>query len=468
MRMMKILQHLNPNSLLLYKLTKKSIYTNEDVSPKMFKDLHLLLGILKYFGIIPFYSQVSPWEIAPPSRRDEYYSRFIRSLIYAYTILNIYFMNQYGLLVSFEKTNDTDNISQWIKVFLCIVAYVSTLFISGRHEKRLLQMFNDILKIDKIIYQQYGVRVKNQCQLSNKTIVLIAICYVYIIYIKTALLGKGTMFLGEFFLFSFYSLQYVICSMFVILIASILKIIFMRFAFINEVLGVQSACRKKFDISEDDNVIEETLFVFKLHNKLINILKLVNTTSSLILIAFMGYSFYTITTDCYNTFIEITTKREISFAFIQLCVAWIIMDFSLLALLAVCCGWVTKEANSTCRILARVYGKSKEMKCVVGSKDSIFSFSNFLFQIDKFLTKSIKLEIEFTAYGFFVIDNSTLFKVRVLIDGCCNLICAQIFSAVTTYLVILIQFKQLEDSKLEEKEKSLEMTPKPNLGFKFD
>lgn len=26
----------------------------------------------------------------------------------------------------------------------------------------------------------------------------------------------------------------------------------------------------------------------------------------------------------------------------------------------------------------------------------------------------------------------------------------QIFSAVTTYLVILIQFKQLEDSKLEE------------------
>lgn len=35
------------------------------------------------------------------------------------------------------------------------------------------------------------------------------------------------------------------------------------------------------------------------------------------------------------------------------------------------------------------------------------------FQIDKFLTKSIKLEIEFTAYGFFVIDNSTLFKVII-------------------------------------------------------
>lgn len=32
-------------------------------------------------------------------------------------------------------------------------------------------------------------------------------------------------------------------------------------------------------------------------------------------------------------------------------------------------------------------------------------------QIDKFLTKSIKQEVQFTAYGFFAIDNSTLFKV---------------------------------------------------------
>lgn len=363
---MKFLQSYNPSSLLLYKLTKSSIYTNEDVSPKIFQDMRLLLGILKFVGILPYYKQVSPWEISPPLLKDEYYSRFIRTFIYAFTIMNIYFMSEYGFFVSFGKTNETDNINQWIKVLLCIGAYVTTLFISGRKDKELLQMINDLLKIDKIICQQYGVRVKNECQLSNKTIVFVLICYLYIIYVKVTLLAtKGTMFLGEVFLFSFYSLQYVICSMFVVFIASILKIIFKRFAFINEVIETQSACRKQFDISEDDYVIEETLFIFKLHNKLINLLKLVNSTSSLILIAFMGYSFYTITTDCYNTFIEITTKREISMVFIKLCVTWIIINTSLLALLAVCCGLVTKEANSTCRILARVYGKSKEMKSVV-------------------------------------------------------------------------------------------------------
>nr|XP_036225217.1 gustatory receptor 68a-like [Bactrocera oleae] len=78
-----------------------------------------------------------------------------------------------------------------------------------------------------------------------------------------------------------------------------------------------------------------------------------------------------------------------------------------------------KNANNTAQILARVYGKGKEYQGI----------------IDKFLSKSIKQEVQFTAYGFFSIDNTTLFKI---------------FSAVTTYLVILIQFKQLEDSKAEE------------------
>ncbi|CAD7088021.1 unnamed protein product [Hermetia illucens] len=73
-------------------------------------------------------------------------------------------------------------------------------------------------------------------------------------------------------------------------------------------------------------------------------------------------------------------------------------------------------AKKTAEILSRAYGKGKDYQNI----------------IDKFLTKSIRQETKFTAYGFFVIDNSTLFKI---------------ISAVTTYLVILIQFKQLEESK---------------------
>lgn len=46
--------------------------------------------------------------------------------------------------------------------------------------------------------------------------------------------------------------------------------------------------------------------------------------------------------------------------------------------------------------------------------DNNKKFNEYLsLQVDKFLTKSIKQEVQFTAYGFFVIDKSTIFKVNI-------------------------------------------------------
>ncbi|XP_055589864.1 gustatory receptor 68a-like [Uranotaenia lowii] len=50
-------------------------------------------------------------------------------------------------------------------------------------------------------------------------------------------------------------------------------------------------------------------------------------------------------------------------------------------------------------------------------------------QINKFLLKNLHQKKKFSAYGFFDIDNSVIYTV---------------FSSIITYLVILIQFKQLE------------------------
>ncbi|XP_055633064.1 gustatory and pheromone receptor 39a [Toxorhynchites rutilus septentrionalis] len=51
-------------------------------------------------------------------------------------------------------------------------------------------------------------------------------------------------------------------------------------------------------------------------------------------------------------------------------------------------------------------------------------------QINKFLLKNLHQKKKFSAYGFFDIDNSVIYTV---------------FSSIITYLVILIQFKQLEN-----------------------
>ncbi|XP_038107057.1 gustatory receptor 68a isoform X3 [Culex quinquefasciatus] len=51
-------------------------------------------------------------------------------------------------------------------------------------------------------------------------------------------------------------------------------------------------------------------------------------------------------------------------------------------------------------------------------------------QINKFLLKNLHQKKKFSAFGFFNIDNSVIYTV---------------FSSIITYLVILIQFKQLEN-----------------------
>ena len=52
-----------------------------------------------------------------------------------------------------------------------------------------------------------------------------------------------------------------------------------------------------------------------------------------------------------------------------------------------------------------------------------------IFQINNFLIQNLHEEQKFMACGFFVVDNTIIFSV---------------FSSIVTYLVILVQFKQME------------------------
>ncbi|KAI8119274.1 isoform D, Gustatory and pheromone receptor 39a [Lucilia cuprina] len=82
---------------------------------------------------------------------------------------------------------------------------------------------------------------------------------------------------------------------------------------------------------------------------------------------------------------------------------------------AICANDIDKEAQKTAQILARI----------PRTKTSLDQM------IDKFLWKNLRPKPILTAYGFFSLDRSTLFKL---------------FTAVFTYMVILVQFKDMENS----------------------
>ncbi|XP_016963785.1 gustatory and pheromone receptor 39a isoform X3 [Drosophila biarmipes] len=73
------------------------------------------------------------------------------------------------------------------------------------------------------------------------------------------------------------------------------------------------------------------------------------------------------------------------------------------------------EANKTAKILAKVPRTGTGLDRM----------------IEKFLLKNLRQQPILTAYGFFALDKSTLFKL---------------FTAIFTYMVILVQFKEMENS----------------------
>ncbi|XP_055384276.1 gustatory and pheromone receptor 32a [Condylostylus longicornis] len=296
--------------------------------------------------LLPFYTRISEFKVKINDTSLSVYTFCIRMFLLISTGAIIYGMTESGMANLLpRKAGETDNINQWIEIFLCITTYVTTIIISWYYSRKHIENINE-----------------------NFT-----------------------------------------CAIFMIYLTGILNVITKRFDFINNIL--------KNCVSDDNygkNRINDILFGFKIHTKLCNIMRDTNELSGVILLAFMGYSFYKITTDSYNSFVQVTQQTP-SLLVLQNCAVWLVLNIFLLIIITECCGNVTSEANVTSQILSRSYGKDKNYKNI----------------IDKFLTKSINQELEFTAYGFFAIDSSTLFTI---------------LSAVTTYLVILIQFKQLENT----------------------
>jgi 7tm Chemosensory receptor len=74
------------------------------------------------------------------------------------------------------------------------------------------------------------------------------------------------------------------------------------------------------------------------------------------------------------------------------------------------------------------------------------------FQIEDFLIKDLHVDKTITAYGFYKLNESTIFSVRICyltsnkhINKQQNVKFPQVFCSIITYVVILIEFTQLED-----------------------
>ncbi|XP_061396142.1 gustatory and pheromone receptor 32a [Musca vetustissima] len=409
------------------------VTTGNTKAKNVLNDITSILLILKATGLMPLYETLSEYELGAPKVLSRMYSIVVHFMVHAMTIFNMYNLFSGGSNQLFYSYRETDNINYWIEILLCIVTYTTTVVVCSKNSKAFLKILNETLKIDEEIKQRFSATIVNNCGFAAKFIVLILAFQWYIVLLKILLIDQP-LTATSYIIISVYSIQNALSSIFIVYSSVLLRLLSVRFAYLNSIINgytykeQQRTRRFRARIPNKEHTAppppmssfpDDSLFAFRMYNKLLRLYKSVNDSCSLILVVYMGYSFYSITTTTYNLFVQITTQMEMSFNVLQICFALLFSHTAMLALLSRCSGEATDQANLTSQILARVYEKSREYQNIV----------------DKFLTKSIKQEMQFTAYGFFVIDNSTLFKI---------------FSAVTTYLVILIQFKQLEESKLDD------------------
>lgn len=249
---------------------------------------------------------------------------------------------------------------------------------------------NEILKLDQEVLRQFGVALSNNCNFSIKFLLLIAACQAYIIFIRIHVLD-GVITPTTYILIGFYAIQNGLTATYIVFASALLRIVCIRFQFVNRLLNGYSYAqllgksRRQLQ-SHMESFPEDSLFIYRTHNRLLRIYKSINECCSLIIVCFLGYSFYTVTTNWYNLFVQITNnKGVISSHIMQWCLAWLCLHTSLLTLLSRSCGATTNEvghhllavetllislniylqANITSQILARVYGKSKEFQNIV-------------------------------------------------------------------------------------------------------
>lgn len=89
----------------------------------VFEDIGTILTVLKACGLLPFYEQISSYEVGPPTKTNEFYSFFVRGVVHALTIFNIYSLITPNADQLFFSLRETDNVNQWIELLLCIFTY---------------------------------------------------------------------------------------------------------------------------------------------------------------------------------------------------------------------------------------------------------------------------------------------------------------------------------------------------------
>lgn len=335
---------------------------SDDGANIFLSDITSILFILKVTGLLPIYRTIGKYQLGPPRKLHRLYSALAQAMVHAMTIFNLYNLFSEDSTQLFYSYRETDNINYWIEILLCIVTYTTTVIICSKNAKSFLKLLNDTLKVDDEINRYFSATIENDCGFAVKFIVLIIVIQWYIVILKIMLI-REPLTVSSYILISFYSIQNALSSVFIVYTSIMLRIVSVRFAFLNAIVKGYTYKEQQGKLRHRqrgratnvqatvvpppmENFPDDSLFAFRMYNKLLRLYKSINDCCSLILVVYMGYAFYSITTTTYNLFVQITTLQGVSPNVLQMCFAMLFIHTAMLALLSRCSGQATNQVST--------------------------------------------------------------------------------------------------------------------------
>ncbi|XP_011183923.1 gustatory and pheromone receptor 32a-like [Zeugodacus cucurbitae] len=404
-----------------------------------FVDIKWIAYTLTIIGLLPFYAIINDFEIEPtPSRRliTALYTNSLRALYLLLAIANTYLLFSPISHTSYFMFGSVDNINMALHILLSILCFITITLVCAWQSHDFLQLVNRLLRIDQQLQTLTSVkaRLSNDCAFYRRYLMLLCI---FIVLTFQPFDWSENVSTSSVLLLLFYLIENIISNCFIIFIAVLCHLLTMRFRYLNVYAksftlaeAEQRQCRdrqlnptvfyvilpeeRQRGAHAENPFISASSFIYRTHYELLKIFKELNEFVGPALMIYFVYIFYVVSAAIY--FMAAIAKGKISDMFTVWHVASLYLHISLVALISRCCSTLTREAHQMSAILSNIYGRNEKCRKVT----------------DTFLTTNLKLDIQFTACKLFTIDNSTLFKLSC---------------AVTTYLAILRQFKQLESSK---------------------
>lgn len=339
-----------PTSKLINRLIRYILYKRLESKNKIkynamriLQDINSVALPSQLFGILPFFFSKGEDDLTI-SKTGKAYTYMLTTIIFSSSIFfswDVLFNSRYYKIMETVQ-GDTEEINQTIETLFCIISYTMIVISCTYNATKHCRTLKDIAKIDEYL-EASGFQGVYKAPLLIVLLALMSFSVISVAFFYVHF-KSNIDWTKQCVLMTSYALQMLFSSIFALYIRIVLKNLTRRIEFVNQKLEAFASgdnCDKE-NWRELSNLIE-------MFCKFRYITENINSVTSVGLLFYMGYAFYTVTNQSYLAFSTLTTHVEFrdKFDTMGLSVAWVVAEVITMSVICSSCDAMSSEVSNS-------------------------------------------------------------------------------------------------------------------------